>query len=128
MRLLLDSHAFVWFVLGHSRCSSRARRAIEDADTDIFFSAVTAWEIATKVRAGKWPEAAGLLADCQSILTANQFEPLAITVEHGRVAGRLEGQHRDPFDRMLAAQAIVEDLHVVTADPALHDLGAKVIW
>lgn len=128
MKILLDSHALVWFLNGDRRCSARARKAIEDVATTVYVSAVCAWELATKVRIGKWPEAAALADRLPEIMIASDFEPMPITVEHGRIAGFLSGLHRDPFDRMLAAQAQVEGLRVVTADPVFQTFGTSVLW
>ena len=128
MRILLDSHTFVWFLAGDQRCSLRARRHIEDADAEVFVSAVTAWETAIKVRAGRWSEAEFFASNIEAILIKENFAPLPLTIEHGRVAGFLSGAHRDPFDRMLAAQAIVDDMPLVTADPAFRHFDVRVIW
>jgi PIN domain nuclease of toxin-antitoxin system len=128
MRILLDSHAFVWFLDGSSRLSHRARSAIEADEAIVFISAVTGWEIASKVRLGKWPEAVTLAASLTTIVTRFGFVTLPVTLEHALTAGLLPGDHRDPFDRMLAAQASVEGIPIVTADPALRGLGADVLW
>ncbi len=128
MRILLDSHALVWYLMGSRRCSAGARKAIEGPGAKVFVSPVTAWELATKTRLGKWPEAGEIAVGIEAILAVNGFLPLALTIEHGRVAGFLPGAHRDPFDRMLAAQAIVEDMPLLTADPAFSDFDVKVLW
>jgi PIN domain nuclease of toxin-antitoxin system len=128
MRILLDSHTLVWYLNGNPRCSLGARSAVEDPDATIIVSAVSAWEIATKVRRGKWAEASAIAAGMEAILPANGFEGLSLTIEHGRVAGFLPGAHRDPFDRMLAAQAILENLILITADPAFGNFGVDVLW
>src|SRR5260370_12330215 len=118
MRILLDSHALFWFIHGDKRLSQSAREAIEAIDAAVHVSAVCAWEIAYKFRAGKWPEAEILATDIVRIMSAHGFEPLPLSLEHARHAGLLRSPHRDPFDRMLAAQAEIEDLPLVTADPA----------
>jgi PIN domain nuclease of toxin-antitoxin system len=128
MRILLDSHAFVWSLRGDPRCSLAARKAVEASDAAVSVSAASTWEIATKVRSGRWPDAAGIAAEIETILVANGFAALAIGSEHARVAGSLPGTHRDPFDRMLAAQAFVEDVPLVTADPAFRDFDVRVLW
>ena len=128
MKILLDSHASVWFLTGNPRCSMQARAAIEASDATVFVSAASAWEIATKVRAGRWPEAAEVAQSMGQVVTDHDFTPLAVTIEHGRVAGFLAGAHRDAFDRMLAAQALVEDLQLVSADPLFRDFQVPVIW
>jgi PIN domain nuclease of toxin-antitoxin system len=128
VRILLDSHAFVWFLTGNMSLSTPAREAILAEDATVYVSAASAWEIATKVRAGKWAEAEPIAHDLEGVLTEHDFTPLAVTVEHGRLAGFLPGAHRDPFDRMLAAQAITEDMPLVTVDPAFKSFDVRVLW
>jgi PIN domain nuclease of toxin-antitoxin system len=89
---------------------------------------VTAWEIASKVRLGKWPEAASLATSLATVIAQFGFVALPVTLDHALTAGSLVGQHRDPFDRMFAAQGLVEGIPVVTADPAIRSLGALVLW
>ncbi len=128
MRVLLDSHALVWFLDGDRRLSNRARAAIEADDAIVCISAVTAWEISSKVRLGKWPEAASLATSLATVIAQFGFVTLSVTIDHALAAGFLAGQHRDPFDRMLAAQGLVEGIPIVTADPAIGSLGADVLW
>ncbi len=128
MRILLDSHALVWFLNGDRRCSPRAREAIESVDAEVHVSAASAWEIATKVRAGRWAEAEQIAHDMESVLVEYDFLPIGVTLQHGRLAGFLPGPHRDPFDRMLAAQAIIEDMPLVTVDPAFRHFDVTVMW
>src|SRR5947199_6501154 len=106
--------------------STRPRDSISAAENQVLVSAVTAWELATKARFGKWPEAADLAADIATALQAEAFEPLPISLEHARMAGFLPSPHRDPFDRMLAAQAQVEGIPLVSADPVFRALGVRV--
>ena len=128
MRILFASHAFVWFLAGDKRFSHRAREVVTAEDTVVCVSAVTAWEIANKVRLGKWPEAESLAASLSDVIAEHGFEPIAITVEQARVAGFLASAHRDPFDRMLAAQAQIEGIPLVTADPTFRSFGTQVLW
>lgn len=128
MKILFDSHALVWYLTGDRRLSRRARDIADDLDSEVFVSTVCAWEIATKVNRGRWPEAAQIVASLQDITLARAFTPLPITIEHARVAGFLPGRHYDPFDRMLAAQSQVESVPLVTADPAFRSFGTAVIW
>src|SRR5437868_12205710 len=128
MRVLFDSHAFVWFLAGDQRFSERARRVVAAEDTVACVSAVTAWEIANKVRLGKWPEAAALAGSFSDIIDEHGFEPISITVDQARVAGFLARAHRDPFDRMLAAQAQIEGMPLITADSAFQAFGTQVLW
>ena len=128
MRFLFDSHALVWFLLGDTRLPARLRATIEQPDLEVFISAVCAWEIASKVRRGKWPEAADIPAMIDVLTDANTFQPLPITIRHARIAGYLPGRHRDPFDRMLAAQSQAESMHLMTADPVFQEFGVQVLW
>ena len=128
MRLLLDTHAFVWFALGDAKLSVPARAAIEDPNALCAVSVASVWEIAIKVGVGKWPEAELLLADIESRFAMLSFVVLPISVAHVRTTGVLTSPHRDPFDRLLAAQASIEGLTVVTADQKLAGLGVSVLW
>src|SRR5205823_609935 len=115
MKLLLDSHALIWFLAGSPRLPQRLRQTL--AEAEIVISAVTAWEITAKAARGKWPEAAPIAAMFDDLLQTHDYTALPITIRHAQVAGFLPGPHRHPFDRMLAAQAQVEALPLVTADP-----------
>ena len=128
MRLLLDTHAVVWSVLDVKRLSQPALDAITTPDAQVHVSIASIWEIAIKVGLGKWPDAKPVLADAEDILERARFEILPITVAHVRAAGLMVCPHRDPFDRLLAAQASIEGLTLVTADPRLAGLGAAVLW
>ena len=128
MRMLLDSHALVWFLDGDRKMSRRARDAADAADAVLYVSAVSAWEIANKVRLGKWPEATSLSEAFPQIMADFSLEPLPVTLDHAHLAGLLPGPHRDPFDRMLAAQSRLEGIPLVTADPAFRAFGIDVLW
>jgi PIN domain nuclease of toxin-antitoxin system len=128
MRLLLDTHAFLWWVADDDRLSRVARAAIADPQGSVYFSPASAWEIATKHRIGRLPEARELLADLPGIVDRAGFEELPIASKHAVLAGAMAGAHRDPFDRMLAAQAMCENLEIVTADEAIGTLGARCVW
>src|SRR4051812_14149388 len=101
MKLLLDTHAFVWWLNDNPKLSAVARATIADRDNDVFVSAACAWELATKVRRGRLPEAERLVAEFHDLLDQEEFEPLMVTTRHGLLAGGLTGDHNDPFDRML---------------------------
>jgi PIN domain nuclease of toxin-antitoxin system len=128
MKLVLDSHVFFWWSVNHPNLSRAARTVIEDPDNEVYASAVVAWEMATKVRLGKWNEARPVAVSFDDVVIRNGFVPLSISPVHARVAGFLPGRHGDPFDRMLAAQAQVEQMPLVTADPAFKAFGTTVIW
>ncbi|HEY7188943.1 MAG TPA: type II toxin-antitoxin system VapC family toxin, partial [Vicinamibacterales bacterium] len=103
MRLLLDTHALIWWLAGDSQLGSAARAAIADEANEVYVSAASAWEVATKHRLGKLPGAGPLIVDFAREVRQQGFIALPITLEHGQVAGSLVGAHRDPFDRMLMA-------------------------
>lgn len=128
MKLLLDTHTLVWWLNNNSKLSATARSAIGNPENEVFVSAATAWELGTKVRRGRWPEAERLVIEFHDLLTAEGFELLAITTRHGLLAGGLAGDHSDPFDRMLVAQARIDGMSLVTLDPSIISLGAPTIW
>jgi PIN domain nuclease of toxin-antitoxin system len=128
VRLLLDTHALIWWLAGDERLPLAARNAIADESNVVFVSAASAWEVSTKHRLGKLPGAGPLAVDFAREIRAQGFEPLPITLEHGQVAGSLSGEHRDPFDRLLAAQARGEMMALVSNDAAFDDCGVARIW
>ena len=128
MKLLLDTNAFIWWFAGDAALPLPIKAMIKDPANTILVSAASAWEICTKVRIGKLRAAGPLSDDFSGYLQRFHFEPLAISVEHGRFAGRLAGTHKDPFDRMLVAQSMIEGVPLATSDAALAALGATVVW
>ena len=128
MRLLLDTHALLWWLDGDRRLSRKARAAIGDEDNALFVSAASAWEIATKARLGKLPGAVAVAEDVVGSVSAQGFSSLDITVLHAQRAGRLPGAHRDPFDRLLIAQAQLEDLTLVSKDEVFDAYGVMRLW
>lgn len=128
MALLLDTHAFLWFIEGDRRLSATAARRIGDPATRVYVSVVSAWEIAIKQRTGKltldrplsllWPES----------IAANHFDVLDISAEHVLALESLPLHHRDPFDRLLIAQALVEDLALVSVDSAFTQYPISRVW
>jgi len=126
--LLLDTHAFLWWLAGDEALSPEARKAIADEDNTIFVSAASAWEIATKHRIGKLPGAASIVIDMDRILAEQGFDGLSISLRHAQAAGALPGPHRDPFDRMLIAQAMLEDLILVSNEEPFDAYGVKRLW
>jgi PIN domain nuclease of toxin-antitoxin system len=128
VRLLLDTHTLVWSLTATPRLPVRVRNALSAPTSEIFVSVASVWEIAIKVGLGKWPAAEPLLADIETRLANMPTVLLPISVAHVRHAGLLQSTHRDPFDRLLAAQAQIEGLTLVTADAKLATLGALVLW
>ena len=128
MKLLLDTHAFIWWLGGRPRLSHKARERIDDRRNSVFVSAVVAWEMATKVRLGKLPDPERIADDIERYIAACGFEQLGVTVTQARVAGALPGLHRDPFDRILIAQARLEDMAVVSIDPVFAAYAVLVVW
>ena len=128
MRILLDTHAFLWWIADSARLSQAARQSITDETNDILISAASAWEIATKHRIGKLPEADAVALDATGAIADQGFEELAITVEDAERAGRLPGPHADPFDRVLIAQALARDLDIVSIDRVFDGYGVHRLW
>jgi PIN domain nuclease of toxin-antitoxin system len=128
MRLLLDTHAFIWWLSDSGRLPSPVREALFDATNEVYVSAASAWEVATKVRIGKLPEAAKLAPHFVAHLASQGFRELGITVEHGQRAGLLPGAHKDPFDRMLIAQAQSENLVLVSNEAMFDHYGIVRLW
>ena len=131
--LLLDTHALLWWLADDPKLTAPARDAIADGARRVLVSAASLWEIATKHRLGKLGEADALLSDPVAVLRTEGFEPLAVTWPHALLAGRLDTTHRDPFDRMLAAQAMEDGLVLVSNEAvmdAMVDAGRRVarLW
>jgi PIN domain nuclease of toxin-antitoxin system len=128
VRLLLDTHALLWWLEGDRRLSLKARRAIANESNAILVSAASAWEITTKARLGRLPGAGDVAADVAACVAAQGFLSLDITLLHAQRAGSLSGTHRDPFDRMLIAQSQIEDVALVTDDEAFDAFDVRRFW
>ena len=128
MRALLDTHAFLWWLADSERLSAPARRVMADESNAILVSAASAWEIATKLRLGKLTVTEAVALDIAGAVASQGFEELAISVADAERAGRLPGPHRDPFDRMLIAQALSRDLAIVSIDGAFDRYGVNRHW
>jgi PIN domain nuclease of toxin-antitoxin system len=126
--LLLDTHALIWWLAGDPLLSASAKAAVVDPDNEVFVSAASAWEIATKYRIGKLPQAGALAVNVLGALASQGFLDLPITVQHGQAAGSLPGPHRDPFDRMLIAQATLADLVLVSNEAVFDRYGIHRLW
>ena len=128
MRALFDTHAFLWWMTDDKRLSRTASRFVADPENTSFLSASSVWEIATKFRIGKLPSAATIVDDIETALTSEGFGSLDITLAHAHRAGLLPGPLRDPFDRILIAQAQAEDLPLVSNERAFERYGVRRIW
>ena len=128
LRSLLDTHAFLWWLSGSSNLSGTARDAIANSENEVFVSAASAWEITTKHRLGRLPQADGVAQDVLWYVAHQGFRQLPISVRDAEYAGRMEWLHRDPFDRMLVAQAIIHDLALVSNERPFDEHGVSRIW
>jgi PIN domain nuclease of toxin-antitoxin system len=128
VRLLLDTHAFLWWLAGENALSPAARKAIGEGKNTIFVSAASAWEIATKYRIGKLPGVASIVGDLGAVIDDQGFTELPISLYHAQVAGALPGVHRDPFDRILVAQALLEKLLLVSNEQQFDAFGVSRLW
>ena len=128
MRVLLDTHAFLWWLAGSDRLSDPAHQAIEDEANDILVSAASAWEIATKHRLSRLPGACEVALDIPGAIADQGFEELDITVDDAGRAGALLGSHRDPFDRMLIAQALARNLALISSESLFDSYGVRRLW
>ena len=128
MRLLLDTHAFLWFLAGNRALSRKARKAIESARNEKYLSAASVWEIAIKHSLGRLRLGLPLRDAVQAGTDECGLILLSVNADHAMAVGDLSFSHDDPFDRLLIAQARVEDLHVVSRDEAFDDSGVPRIW
>ncbi|MGA2953761.1 MAG: type II toxin-antitoxin system VapC family toxin [Caulobacteraceae bacterium] len=128
MRLLLDTHALIWWLAGDEALSRLAREAIADEVNAVAVSAASAMEVATKYRIGKLSGAAVLARDFEAIVAAQGFAELPISVRHARLAGEINIAHKDPFDRILIAQAQAEDMTLVSNEALFDALAVRRLW
>ena len=126
--MLLDTHAFLWWIADSGRLSGKARRLIADETNDVAVSAASAWEIATKHRIGRLPGGEAVALDVVGCIAGQGFSELPIGVSDAERAGRLPGPHRDPFDRMLAAQALSRGLPIISIDGVFDRYGLDRLW
>ena len=127
MSFILDTHVFFWWITDDARLEARHRQAIEARSEIIYVSAISGWEIGIKVKLDKWPEAAVLLPGLSEKVRDEGFEVLDLTLAQAERAGQLDLIHRDPFDRLLAAQSLVLGLPIATVDSAMSLFGCSVI-
>lgn len=125
---MLDSHTLLWWLNQDPSLSRIAKAAISKANSEVLVSAASAWEIAIKVRLGRLPTGKELVKNFWAYMAQEQFQALAISIEHGVQAGLLQGLHKDPFDRMLIAQAQLENAAIVSNDKVFDSYGVARIW
>jgi len=125
--MLLDTHIFLWWLFDDARLPVTIRAYIQDIDNSIYVSAASAWEISTKFRLGKLPEASSVAEDVPKWVKKAGFKALSVTLEHAQLAGSWNVAHRDPFDRMLAAQAKLEKMPLASIDSAMQKFLIKIV-
>jgi len=128
MKALLDTHAFLWWITDDVRLSSRACAVIANGDNELFLSAASGWEIAIKARLGKLHLPDNPVPFVFEQLRINAIEPLAVQMAHALRVYSLPGHHRDPFDRILVAQAQLERMPIITADPQVAQYDVEILW
>jgi PIN domain nuclease of toxin-antitoxin system len=128
LRLLLDTHVLIWWLAGDEKLGRRAWETISDEANLVVVSAASAMEVATKFRIGKLPDAALLAQDFEAIIASQGFTELGISVRHARLAGEMGIDHKDPFDRLLIAQALSEDLALVSNEARFDDFAVTRVW
>ena len=128
MKALLDTHAFLWWITNDSRLSARVLRLVRDPSTSVYLSVASGWEIAIKVGLGKLELSDDLDGIIQEQLTTNRIDALPVQMSHALFVRRLPKHHRDPFDRLLIAQSLVEGMPLVTSDPLIQHYPVQTIW
>jgi PIN domain nuclease of toxin-antitoxin system len=126
-KILLDTHALIWWLEGGAKLSPAARRIIADPEASVLVSSASAWEIATKHHAGKF-RVPDLIKNFEGRVQREGFVELPISIEHAVKAAALPGSHKDPFDRVLIAQSQLEDAAIVTRDPLFRKYAVQCIW
>jgi PIN domain nuclease of toxin-antitoxin system len=128
MRILLDTHVLLWWFLDEAAISSAGRAAISDEGNEIFVSAASTWEISIKHKTGKLPDATPLMVHLEKAVLDEGFGGMSVTLRHGELAGSLPLHHRDPFDRMLIAQALAESLTLISNERLFDRYGVARLW
>jgi PIN domain nuclease of toxin-antitoxin system len=128
MRLLLDTHALLWWLAGDLSLPTRAQELIGEPSNEVFVSAASIWEISTKHRIGKLPGVEPILNNFDDVIAGQGFRELPIIVRHAQIAGGLPGPHRDPFDRMLVAQAMLQNLILISNEVIFDQYPVNLIW
>ncbi len=125
--MLLDTHIFLWWLFDDSRLSKKIRKYIRNIDNPVYISAASVWEIATKFRLGKLSEASSVAENVSEWVEKAGFQELSVTLSHAQLAGSWNVSHRDPFDRMLAAQAKLEKIPLASVDSAMNHFPIEVV-
>lgn len=128
MKLLLDTHAFLWAISGDPRLSEKAEQLFVTGRNELYFSVASVWEVLTKVQIGKLPLPSPVGRYLSDQLARNSVYVLPVQLEHVLRLETLPLHHRDPFDRILVAQSLHEDFPILTADPLLKKYSATLIW
>jgi PIN domain nuclease of toxin-antitoxin system len=128
LRALLDTHALLWWLSDDPALTRAARKVIAETKNTLIVSAASAWEIAIKVRLAKLATATDLAADFSGVIEREGFQLLAISAEHAIRAGLLHGPHKDPFDRMLIAQAQAENIPIISNEASFERYGVRRLW
>jgi PIN domain nuclease of toxin-antitoxin system len=128
LRVLLDTHALLWWFSDEPAPTRTARKIIADTNNTVIVSAASAWEIATRVRLGKLPTAAEVVSDFSGLIEREGFQLLAISAEHAVRAGLLPGPHKDPFDRTLISQSQAENIPIVSNEALFESYGVRRLW
>lgn len=128
MKLLLDTHAFLWWLVDSDRLAAKAKALIADPANEVVVSAASVWEVTTKHRIGKLADVSDIVHRLPEVIAAEGFGFLPISVHHAARAGLLPGPHRDPFDRMLISQAITDDLVLVSVEALFDQFGVRRMW
>ncbi|HXC26779.1 MAG TPA: type II toxin-antitoxin system VapC family toxin [Stellaceae bacterium] len=128
MRILLDTHVLLWWLSGNEVLSMPARAAIADDGNETFVSAVSVWEIAIKYKQGRLPTASSLIGDIDGTIVRHGFYAIPITMQDGERAGDLALHHKDPFDRMLIAQALTHSLTLISNERLFDRYGVARLW
>ena len=128
MNLLHDTHAFLWWMFDDPKLSIVARQLIGDSNNGILVSAASVWEVSTKYRLGRLPEAREIASDVPGWIEKAGFDALPISPRHAQLAGSCNATHGDPFDRMLAAQARLEAVPLISTDRALKEFEIELVW
>jgi PIN domain nuclease of toxin-antitoxin system len=128
MKYLLDTHAFLWFAEDNMRLSKTAKEIIADYRNNIYLSSASVWEISIKISIGKLK----LKKDLNKFISENiiqyGFTPIAVTIPHTIEIAKLPEIHKDPFDRILIAQSIVEKIQIITSDKYINKYNIKTVW